>query len=119
MSTTERPLFGDAQFGAATFTGAAGFTRAAFTGDAQFYGATFTGEAGFNLANFTGDAQFDGATFTVTPSFGPLVCVRQVDRSGVWSAGGDRDRSQCGPLCTHAVGVNGHPAFALRDREPG
>ena len=68
-------IVAEAQFGGATFSGAAEFGGATFSGDAWFTGATFSGitgfgeatfssNAGFGGATFSGDARFDGATFS-------------------------------------------------------
>ncbi|MDG9694049.1 pentapeptide repeat-containing protein [Streptomyces sp. DH17] len=68
--TTGRPLFGDAEFGEATFTGHADFRKVTFSGHAGFDDATFSDRAGFGWATFSGGAEFGGATFTGHAGFG-------------------------------------------------
>ncbi|MFF2132434.1 pentapeptide repeat-containing protein [Streptomyces olivochromogenes] len=89
-STTERPLFGDAQFDEATFTGGAGFGRATFTGDARFDGATFTGTAGFGGATFLGIALFHGVTFTGDAAFTRATFTDTTDFGGATFTGDAR-----------------------------
>jgi uncharacterized protein YjbI with pentapeptide repeats len=62
-------LIGDADFGAAKFTGNAEFHEAKFTGNVNFCAAKFTGHAEFREAEFTGNADFGVTEFTVDAEF--------------------------------------------------
>ena len=63
----------DADFGGATFNGAAGFLGVTFNGAASFGGTTFTSDAWFGGATFSHTAVFDGATFTGGAEFNAVT----------------------------------------------
>ncbi|WP_030274434.1 pentapeptide repeat-containing protein [Streptomyces sp. NRRL B-24484] len=71
-----------ASFVEAEFSGFPMFDKASFSSEAVFRWASFSGDASFVEAEFSGDATFDRARFAALSSFGPLVCVQQVDLSG-------------------------------------